>query len=139
MMTDCIFCKIIAGNIPCAKIYEDDATLAFLDIGPCSDGHTLVIPKKHYETLDQCDPETMAAVGETLTNVALALVNALDIHGYNVVCNNGSQAGQEVPHLHFHIIPCKGNQKCVKLASQGQYAPGQMENIRKTIADALAR
>jgi histidine triad (HIT) family protein len=102
---DCIFCKIVAGQIPSVKIYEDDDVLAFLDIGPLSDGHTLLIPKKHYAKIHECPAELMAKVGAVLPKVAGAVFGAMGSEGYNVLCNNGRASGQLVEHIHFHIIP----------------------------------
>ena len=106
-MDGCVFCKMVAGEIPATKVYEDEAVLAFLDIGPISDGHTLVIPKQHCTRVDECDPEVLSAVAARLGRIAEAVVAAMDADGYNVLSNNGSAAGQVVDHLHFHIIPRK--------------------------------
>ncbi|MBT4334650.1 HIT family protein [archaeon] len=102
-METCIFCKIINGDVPCDKVYEDDKTLAFLDLNPVARGHTLVIPKKHFETMDEMDEETAAAVIETTQKIARAVLKFND--GYNVNQNNKPEAGQVVPHVHYHIVP----------------------------------
>ena len=102
---DCVFCKMVAGQIPVAKIYEDGVVLAFLDISPISDGHTLVIPKEHFARLHNCPPELLGQVSSRLGKIAKAVTNAVDSDGYNLLCNNGTAAGQLVEHLHFHIIP----------------------------------
>jgi histidine triad (HIT) family protein len=104
-MDDCIFCKMVAGEIPAVKVYEDEAVLAFLDIGPISDGHTLVIPKVHCGKVHECDPQVLADVWSRLGRIAGAIVRAMKADGYNVLCNNGRAAGQIVDHLHFHIVP----------------------------------
>jgi len=104
-MDDCIFCKIAAGQIPSTKVYEDDNVLAFMDIGPISEGHTLVIPKRHYGKLDQCDPDTLTKISACLGRIAGAVKEAMNAEGYNVLCNNGRAAGQLVDHVHFHVIP----------------------------------
>jgi diadenosine tetraphosphate (Ap4A) HIT family hydrolase len=98
---NCIFCKIIAGQIPCFKLAEDDHALAFLDIGPLSRGHSLVIPKEHAEKVHQLSPASMAHVGPMISRVAAAL----GTENYNVLQNNGRLAHQEVMHVHFHILP----------------------------------
>ena len=100
-----IFLKIIAGEIPCWKLYEDAQVLAFLDIGPLSRGHCLVIPKTQYVTLDEMPPEEVAAVARVLPRLAKAVMAATGATAYNVLQNNGAVAGQEVNHVHFHIIP----------------------------------
>ena len=102
---ECIFCKIIAGDIPCNRIYEDDAVLAFLDIHPVSDGHCLVIPKKHFAKLHECPAEVFEALGNCVGKIANAVVKAVGAEGYNALCNNGRAAGQLVDHVHFHVIP----------------------------------
>jgi histidine triad (HIT) family protein len=94
-----------AGQIPVAKVYEDDVVLAFLDIGPLSDGHTLVIPKRHFEKLQDCPADLLGQVCSRLGKLAGAVAAAMNCDGYNVLCNNGRAAGQLIEHLHFHIIP----------------------------------
>ena len=104
---DCLFCKMVAGQIPVTKIYEDDDVLAFLDIGPISDGHTLVMPKQHFEKLDNCPSEILGRVGSRIGKIAGAVSAAMNSDGYNVLCNSGRAAGQLIEHLHFHIIARK--------------------------------
>jgi len=101
----CLFCRMAAGQIPVARIYEDDVVLAFLDIGPLSDGHTLVIPKQHFEKLHDCPADLLGQVCSRLGKLAGAVAAAMNSDGYNLLCNNGRAAGQLVEHLHFHIIP----------------------------------
>ena len=107
MPTDptCIFCKIIAGQIPCLKVYEDDVVLAFLDIGPLTNGHTLVIPKQHVATVMDAPPQLLAAVSERLPKIARAVLQASGAAACHVLVNNGSDAQQSVHHLHVHILP----------------------------------
>lgn len=101
----CIFCKIIAGQIPCHKLYEDEHVLSFLDIGPLSEGHALVIPKAHHETIDQVPPEAAAAMGRIVPALSKAIMRATGAASWNLLQNNGPAAGQVVPHVHLHIIP----------------------------------
>jgi histidine triad (HIT) family protein len=103
-----IFDKIIAGEIPCHKVYEDDHVLAFLDIGPLSDGHTLVIPKERRAQLDQLSDDAAAALGRVMPRLCRAVMEATGCTSYNVLQNNGSDAHQAVLHVHFHIIPKAG-------------------------------
>lgn len=105
MKNDCVFCAIAAGEIPSFKVYEDDLVLAYLDIGPFSFGHTLVIPKTHSEGLLDTDDATLAAVVARVKTIAAHLKNALPCDGFNILQNNGEAAGQTVKHLHFHIVP----------------------------------
>ena len=104
-MADTVFGKIIRGEIPCHKVYEDEHVLAFLDINPLSRGHTLVVPKEAAETLDQLSDEAAAAVGCVLPRLCRAVIAATGVRHYNVLENNGAPAHQAVPHVHFHIIP----------------------------------
>ena len=101
----CIFCKIIAGQIPCYKVYEDDAVLAFLDIGPLVNGHTLVIPKDHVATVMQAQPDHLAAIMQRLPKISQAVLAATGAKACNILINNGSDAQQSVHHLHIHILP----------------------------------
>lgn len=102
---NCIFCKIIEGKIPCHLLYEDKQTLAFLDIGPLSRGHSLVIPKSHYVTLETMPIELATACMKTVARVGTAVLGATGAEAWNVLQNNGPLAGQVVGHVHFHIIP----------------------------------
>jgi histidine triad (HIT) family protein len=103
-----IFDKIIAGEIPCWKVYEDEHVLAFLDIGPLSEGHTLVIPKERKAQLHQLSDESAAALGRVLPRLCRAVLMATGAGAYNVLQNNGAEAHQAVDHVHFHIIPKLG-------------------------------
>ncbi len=104
-MADTIFARIIAGQIPCHRVYEDAHVLAFLDINPIARGHTLVIPKEPAETLDRLSDEAGAALGRALPRVCRAVLKATGATAYNVLQNNGVSAHQAVFHVHFHIIP----------------------------------
>lgn len=100
-----VFSKIIAGQIPSHKVYEDDRVFAFLDINPLAPGHTLVIPKEPAPTLDALSDESAAAIGRVLPRLARAVMTATGTRAYNVLQNNGAEAHQAVFHVHFHIIP----------------------------------
>lgn len=100
-----IFQKIIDGEIPCHKVFENEHVLAFLDVAPLSKGHTLVIPKEQASSLHELTPESGAALGKALVKVANAVVTATGSTQYNILQNNGSLANQAVFHVHFHIIP----------------------------------
>lgn len=105
MKNDCVFCAIAAGEIPSFKIYEDDFVLAFLDINPFSEGHTLVIPKEHYKGLLDVPPKVLAVLLERVQKVSSHIAKALACDGFNILQNNGAAAGQTVNHIHFHIVP----------------------------------
>jgi histidine triad (HIT) family protein len=104
-MADTVFGKIIRGEIPCHKIYEDAHVLAFLDINPLSHGHTLVVPKEPAATLDELSDESAAAIGRVLPRLCRAVIAATGVREYNVLENNGTVAHQAIAHVHFHIIP----------------------------------
>ena len=104
-MTETIFSRILRGEIPCHRVYEDDAVLAFLDVNPLSPGHTLVIPKEAVDTLDKLSDESGAAIGRALPRIARAVMGATGATSFNVLQNNGAAAHQAVFHVHFHIIP----------------------------------
>lgn len=129
---ECIFCKIIAGEIPSYKVYEDEWTLAFLDIGPVNPGHTLVVPKKHFANIEEADEETLGRVIKTVKKVGLSLKKNLGVAGYNVLEANDSEAGQSVPHLHFHLIPRLPGDG-LEFWPQNKYGVGQAEAVLKKI------
>jgi histidine triad (HIT) family protein len=137
-MDDCVFCKIVAGDIPAVRIYEDDAVLAFLDIGPVSEGHTLVIPKTHCSLVHECQADVLAEVGRRLGTIAAAVVAAAEADGYNVLCNNGKAAGQVVDHVHFHIIPRYSGDGVFSQWPAKKYPDGKIEAVAKKIREKLA-
>lgn len=104
-MSDCQFCDIAAGEAPATRLYEDESVVVFLDIAPVTDGHTLVVPKNHYETLTDMPPETAGDLFERVRVVAGAVEAAFDPDGLNIVQANGEAAGQEVFHAHVHVLP----------------------------------
>jgi histidine triad (HIT) family protein len=136
-VNDCLFCKMVAGQIPVTKIYEDDAVLSFLDIGPISDGHTLVIPKQHFEKLHQCPPEVLSRVASQLGKIAVAVASAMNSEGYNLLCNNGRAAGQIIEHLHFHIIPRNSGDGVFNRWPAYKYEKGKIEQIALKIRESL--
>ena len=100
-----IFSMIIDGEIPCHKVYEDDLVIAFLDINPFSNGHTLVVPKEASRTLDKLSDESSGALGRVLPRISRAILSATGAEEFNIIQNNGPNAFQSVFHVHFHIIP----------------------------------
>jgi histidine triad (HIT) family protein len=104
-MSECIFCKIIAGEIPATVIHEDADSLVFMDIGPIIKGHALVVSKKHYDPITRTPDEILAGMHVTAKRIAQAQMNALGADGVNIMQNNGKAAGQEVEHIHIHVIP----------------------------------
>jgi histidine triad (HIT) family protein len=136
-MDGCVFCKMVAGEIPVAKVYEDDVVFAFLDIGPISDGHTLVIPRQHCTRIHECEPDVLADVASRLGKIAEAVMTAVEADGYNVLSNNGSAAGQVVDHLHFHIIPRKTGDGVFTEWPSYRYKPGRVEKLAAKIRENL--
>ena len=104
-MSETIFSKIIRGEIPCHRVYEDELVLAFLDIAPLCEGHVLVIPKEAVATVDKLSDESAAAIGRVLPRISRAVIAATGVSEFNILQNNGASAHQAVFHVHFHIIP----------------------------------
>ena len=104
-MDDCLFCKIIKGDIPATKVYEDKQCLAFLDINPINKGHTLVIPKQHCKDIYDVPEETLKSVSIAAKKVSIAVKKAMGCDGVNIGMNNGASAGQVIFHMHFHVMP----------------------------------
>lgn len=113
----CIFCDIIDGKIPSKKVYEDSDVLAILDISQVTYGHTLVMPKKHYENILDCSKETLDKVINVTKELAIQITNNLNAKGNNILTNTNEVSGQSVPHLHFHIIPRYGVNDSIKIES----------------------
>ena len=134
---ECIFCKIAAGQIPSGKVYENDLVFAFMDINPLSEGHVLVIPKEHYERFDQCPPQVASEIAVWIGRIASAVVSGVDCDGYNVLCNNGSAAGQEVKHVHFHIIPRSYGDGIFTEWPAKNYSEDKIETIRNKISEKI--
>ena len=101
----CIFCKIVAGQLPCFKLFEDETTIAFMDINPVNPGHALAVAKGHWPTVDVIPADVLGDVARTAQRVAKAALAALEPTGVNLLQSNGPGAGQSVPHLHVHILP----------------------------------
>ena len=139
-MTDCIFCKIIQGELPCFKVYEDDNVLAFEDINPISQGHTLIIPKRHSKDLHEIPEEDLTAVHLASKKIINAISDALNPTGVACVQLNGRGANQVVFHYHLHLIPRMAGSPVLPVTSW-EIKPGDMDLIRETsekIAAALA-
>lgn len=135
---NCIFCKIIAAEIPAAVIYEDDSILAFLDIGPLADGHLLVIPREHYTRLTDVPAERCAQITSALPLLGRAALEVTRAEGFNVLLNQGNVAGQAVPHIHFHIIPRKKDDQLGYRWNAGRYPEGRAAQLAAAYQTALA-
>ena len=134
--TNCLFCKIVAGEIPAEKVYEDADTLAFLDIKPVNPGHTLVIPKDHYENVFEAPEEVWGKVMQSVKKVAHAMKNGLPVDDLNIAMNNGKHAGQVIFHAHVHVIP-RYEGDGFELWHGKDYAEGQSKIIAEKIKNAL--
>src|SRR5688572_11001033 len=128
-----IFSRIVSGEIPSTKVYEDDQTLAFLDIGPANRGHVLVISKEEYPDLFSIPTEALMAVMRTTQQLAHAIRTALRPDGINIIQNNGAAAGQSVFHFHVHLIPRWEGDQAVQLWKPGQAEPGELQAIANQI------
>lgn len=131
-MTECLFCKIVKGEIPSFKIYEDKEFIAFLDIGPVNKGHTLIVPKQHSETFMHMNKNELGKVMHVVQKVANAILKATKADGFNLMLNNKRAAGQLVDHTHFHIIP-RFNGDGFKHWPQGKYAEDETSKIASEI------
>lgn len=135
-MSDCIFCKIVAGEIPSYKVYENEDVLAFLDIRPVNPGHTLVIPKKHFTNVFDIPKDAWLAVTGAAHTLATAIEKATGAAGVNLAMNNREHAGQVVPHAHVHIIPRQKGDG-LKLWPQRPYPEGGAEETAEKIRSVL--
>jgi len=142
MSEDCIFCRIVDGEIPSRTVYEDEHTLAFLDANPLAPGHTLVIPKAHHEQMNDLPPELAGAVGETLSRLVDPVERAAGAESSTVAFNNGEIAGQEVPHVHGHVIPRFEDDGARPVHSLFGDVPdvsdAELDDIAEEIADGVA-
>lgn len=135
-MSECIFCKIVNGELPSAKVFENDDVLAFLDISQITKGHTLVIPKVHKENVYELDSETAAKLFAVVPQIAQALKDEFNPKGMNLLNNNGSFAGQAVFHYHLHLIPRydeKDGFKKIWTTNNDQYSSEDLRNIATAI------
>jgi histidine triad (HIT) family protein len=138
---NCIFCKIIQGEIPSAKVYEDENVLAFLDISQVTKGHTLVIPKVHKQDIFELTPEIAANLFSCVPKIANAIKKQFNAEGVNLLNNSGKTAGQTVFHYHLHILPRYGKEDGFHPVFQehnDQYTPADLQQIAAHIAKGLA-
>ena len=133
----CVFCGIIAGEIPSAKVLETELAVAFLDIHPLNPGHTLLVPREHHPLLAELPSDLAAHAGSLLPGLCRAVLAATEAAGLNVVINNGRAAGQTIHHCHWHIIPRSPGDRIHWPWIQGKYDGDEMERMRSRIADQL--
>jgi histidine triad (HIT) family protein len=135
---NCVFCKIAAGEIPVRVVYQDQAILAFLDIAPLAEGHLLVIPLAHYPNLSEMPPEAAAALAAHLPRLGGVLRDVTQAAGFNLLANEGAVAGQEINHVHFHLIPRKADDGLGYRWKPGEYAEGRADELLNSLRQALA-
>jgi histidine triad (HIT) family protein len=142
IMQDCIFCKIVQGDIPAAKVYEDEHVLAFLDISQVTKGHTLVIPKVHKQNVYELTPEIAQHLFKVVPKIANAIKETYDPIGMNLLNNNGEEAGQSVFHFHLHLIPRYGKGDgfgAVWKTNNHAYTPDDLQAIASSIANHIGK
>jgi len=135
-MSDCIFCKIVAGEIPSSKVYEDDEFLAFLDIKPVNPGHVLVIPKQHYNDFVSMPAEQAVKLYAVVHKISSAIISAVGAKAFNLGLNNGAEAGQIIFHTHVHIMPRQLKDGLI-LWPQREYAEGERDTVAQKIRENL--
>ncbi|MGX2958874.1 HIT family protein [Peribacillus sp. JNUCC 23] len=139
-MSDCIFCKIITGEIPSTKVFENEHVLAFLDISQVTKGHTLVIPKVHKENVYELTPDMAKSIFEVVPEIARALKKAFNPIGLNTINNNGEAAGQSVFHYHLHLIPRYGEGDgfgAVWKTHTSEYTPEDLQAMAQSISESM--
>ncbi|MEK7867552.1 MAG: HIT family protein [Planctomycetota bacterium] len=134
----CIFCRILQGEIPSARVYEDAHAVAFLDINPLAPGHTLVVTRNHHSRVWEVPEAELAGLMAAVKRVSRAIVSATHAEGLNLLANNGPVAGQVVPHVHFHLIPRRNGDGILPEWKPREYQPGEMDAVLKKISDACA-
>jgi histidine triad (HIT) family protein len=134
--TNCIFCKILAKEVPATLIYENEHVLAFLDITPINPGHTLIIPKSHYENMFELPEELTLEMMRAVKKISHGIKDGLSEPGMNIIMNNGVPAGQTVFHAHIHLIPRKENDGHA-MWKGGKYSEGEAEKVARAIISAL--
>ncbi len=132
MSESCIFCRIIRGEIPSYKIYEDERTLAFLDISPSAPGHTLIIPKAHVARVEDLSKEDAEALFNTLHVLVRDIQDAMEVPSSTIGINNGPESGQELPHVHIHVIPRTGGDR-------GRIIQGLVQSLDRPSAEEMLR
>ncbi|OHB75560.1 MAG: hypothetical protein A2Z34_11440 [Planctomycetes bacterium RBG_16_59_8] len=137
-MSECIFCKIVAGALPAEKIAEDSHSVAILDINPISPGHLLLLSRSHHETIAETPDDTLRSMGATLKLLATGVMKATASEGCNILQNNHACSGQAIPHIHFHVIPRKTGDAVRFNWQPKKYGQGETQKIARAIRDAVA-
>jgi len=137
-MEECIFCKIIVGDVPSERVYQDDDIVAFLDISPVTKGHVLVVPRQHYKDVYDIPEELLGKMVAVLKKIASSVVEAAGADGFNIGMNNGEASGQVIFHAHMHLIP-RSNYDGLKNWEGTGYDEGEMEKIGNKIRTAIKK
>ena len=137
MSEECIFCKIVRGEIPSAKVFEDQRVFAFLDINPASKGHTLVIPKKHFENFLVIPEKELKELIASTQKIAKAVQKATASEGFNIHVSHGKAAGQVVFHLHIHIIPRNSSDNVGLKWPHVEYSEGEAKKLAEKIVENI--
>jgi histidine triad (HIT) family protein len=138
-MADCIFCKIMKGELGAQKVFESEKVVAFLDINPVSWGHTLVLPRAHYETWIDLPVDVASALAQSSQVVARGVMKATGAVGFNLLMNNHSCSGQAIAHAHYHVIPRKPDDGVKYAWPAKPYPQGEIEKAAEGIRKALAK
>ena len=136
---DCIFCKVVAGEIPAGIVFENESAVAFLDIGPLAEGHLLVVPREHYTHVVDMPPAECGRLLATVPTLGRALLDVTGAQGFNVLLNNGRIAGQVVPHVHCHLIPRKPADDLGYRWNAGKYTSGRDGALAAAFQKALVQ
>jgi histidine triad (HIT) family protein len=136
-MSDCVFCKIVKGEIPCFKVYEDEKLLAFADINPISKGHVLIIPKRHFENMLEATEEELLAVMRLAKKLIHAIKDAINPDGVAVLQLNGKAVNQVVMHYHFHLIPRSEDEGKLSM-TEWELIPGNMDEVKEITGKIVA-
>lgn len=134
---NCLFCKIVSGEIPSKKVYEDEYFMAFLDINPANAGHALIIPKQHYQTIISIPEDDLFGLSKVIKRLASAVRETMNAEGLNILQFNGTVAGQTIPHLHFHLIPRYKDDGFNFGWPHKQLPDEEMEATRKKLAEKM--
>ena len=134
---DCIFCKIVSGEIPSKKVYEDDSAVAFLDINPANKGHVLVAAKKHFENIFDVPDSYLKNVVSAVKTISGRIKSKLGCNDINIVQNNGRYAGQIVSHIHFHVIPRYPNDRVVITYQRVHLTDEEMADAQKKLSEEI--
>ncbi|MBI4596663.1 MAG: HIT family protein [Candidatus Tectomicrobia bacterium] len=134
---DCLFCKIIQGELPCERIYEDKDILAFLDLYPINEGHVLIVTKEHFQGLLELPADKLSKLAIVMQRVASAVKEAYGLRGFNILLNDGRIGGQAIPHIHFHVIPRFYGDGVRVPSGHRPYIEGKIQQVREKIVEKL--